>query len=377
VKVLTVDDSRTIRAVVAHYLAPLGLTVLQAADGAEGLEILRAARPDLALLDAMMPNLGGLELMAQKAKDPLIAHIPVIMLTAGADQEFVLRCLRLGAKGYILKPFEKKTLIQKVCKLLNITPPDNTQDQTQHRGPVVLAVDRDEKELSNLMEFLLEGCDLLTALDQRQALRLFREHHPEAVWLDISQEPDALRAFVGALNAEGKPSLVALVPRNAPPSPIARELGIKLVLQKPLIRLEVREFAARTLGIFQRYLVTRSGHCILSVPPEPQVRTGEWLTALDGEVHVGLDRAATQGVVRLVIDCSSIKGPADVGLVSGIVKVSEIASKLNIQTVLVVPAEDTLKSMTNYQDLKGFRCVRDLRDAVEGDGDPQAVPRAA
>ena len=363
-KVLTVDDSRTIRAVVAHYLSPLGLTVLQAADGHEGLEIMRSAKPDLAIVDVNMPNLDGISMLAMKARDPQIAGIPVMMLTAGADQEFVLRCLKQGARAYIVKPFEKKTLIQKVCKLLKLDLEAVTERESASKGPVVLAVDKNQQDLAALTEILLEGCELVTALDLAQALRLARERRPESIWVDMTMEPEAIRSFVNTLKEEGTQGWVALVNRAAPVPQLAAELGMRTQLAKPFIRLEVREFASRHLGIFQRFLKCENDTCVLQIPGDAAERNKEWLPALSQEVKIGLERAATQGVRYMVVDFCRVSGPADVQLVSGAITALGLAQAVNIQTVLAVPQEDTLKSFTNYQELKGVRCTHSVADAL-------------
>ncbi len=364
-KVLTVDDSKTIRAVVAHYLTPLGMTVLQASDGAEGLEIMRGAKPDLAIVDVAMPNMDGLTMLSTKARDSAIAGIPVIMLTAGASQEFVLRCMKQGAKGFIVKPFEKKTLILKVCKILKIQPPAEDGGRTKVHGPTVMAVDQDEKDLSVLTEILLEGCELVTALDVRQALRQWRERRPESVWLDLGLPAAEVTEFVNTLRQEGHEDFVGLVPRGTPTPALAASLKIPTVLHKPFIRVEVREFASQHLGIFQRFLKRENEVCVLQIPGDSVVRVRDWVPALDGEVRIGLERESADGLRALVLDFSKITGAADVPLVSGVVKALALAASLNLQSVLAVGDEDTLRSFAGFADLKGARCSRSLVDAME------------
>ncbi|HVP39748.1 MAG TPA: response regulator [Candidatus Saccharimonadales bacterium] len=376
-KVLVIDDSKTARAVVVHSLAPLGCTVLQAGDGAEGLEIMRGAKPDLVISDAHMPNVDGMTMLTLKARDPQVAGIPVIMLTAVADQDFVLQCLKRGAKAYVVKPFEKKTLVMKVCKVLRIEPPAPAEAQVRAHGPLVLAVDRDEKQLSALMEFLLNGCELLTALDLRPALRIARERRPDAVWLDVSEPAEQVRGFVETLRGEGLQHWAALVNRGAPVPPVALELHLGAVLPKPFIRVEVREFAARHLGVFQRFLSREGNAVVMSVPGDPQVRRKEWQPALEGQIRSGLQRAASDGAGRLVVDLTSVAAPADLHLVAGLVDVLEMAHQTNLDLILAVGDPDLVLSFSAYQDLKGTRCVRGLREALAISAPPAEARPAA
>lgn len=364
-KVLTVDDSKTIRAVIAHYLTPLGMTVLQASDGQEGLELLRSAKPDLAIVDVAMPNMDGLTMLSTKSRDTAIAGIPVIMLTAGASQEFVLRCMKQGAKGFIVKPFEKKTLILKVCKILKIDPPTEDGGQSKAKGPIVMAVDQEQRELATLTEILLEGCEMLTALDVRQALRQWRDRRPESVWLDLGLPSAEVTEFVETLRKEGHQDFVGLVARGAPVPALAAALQINTLLHKPFIRVEVREFASQHLGIFQRFLKRENDVCVLQIPGDSVTRSREWVPALDSEVRVGLKRACAEGMRALVVDFSKITGAADVALVSGTVKALAMAASLNLRTVLAVGDEDTLRSFAGFEDLKGARCSRSLAEALE------------
>jgi hypothetical protein len=290
------------------------------------------------------------------------------MLTAMADQDFVLQCLKLGAKGYVVKPFEKKTLVQKVCKLLRLDPGGGVESRAGSRGPLVLVVDHDERQLSALMEFLMDGCELLTALDVRLAQRTARERRPESVWLDVTQPPDVLRSFVEAMRLDGLKHWAALVDRGTPVPAALADLGFAAALPKPFIRVEVREFAAKQLGIFQRYLVREGPAVVMSVPGDPQVRRQEWQPAIDGEIRAGLLRATTERATRLVVDLSNVSGPADLHLVAGLVDVLEMARERSLEAVLAVPDEPLLRSFANYQDLKGTRCAMSQREALEAGG---------
>ncbi|MBI5835697.1 MAG: response regulator [Candidatus Eisenbacteria bacterium] len=363
-KVLTVDDSKTSRAVVAHTLAQLGLTVIQASDGAEGLEFMRASKPDLVIADVQMPTMDGMAMLTAKARDPIIAGIPVIMLTALADQEFVLQCLKKGAKGYIVKPFEKKTLVQKVCKLLHIEPPSAGGAQARPRGPLVLAVDRDEKVLSALMEIMLDGCELVTALDVRIAMRLAKERHPESLWVDAGQSPELVKMLVDQLREDGTRKFVAMVPRGAAMPPGLASLGIQSALPKPLIRLEVREFAASHLGIFQRFLERVEGGVVMKIPGDAQARRREWQPALDTEVRAGLERAAAERAPRLAVDLGAVTAGNDLHLVAGLADVVTMCRDLGLDLVLVIQDSEVLQAFGAYQELKGIRCFGSLKEAM-------------
>jgi len=116
-RVLVVDDSATIRQEVASALEAEGFTVLEAADGIEALSVLSANEVGLVLLDVNMPRLGGLEMLERLKSQPAFATLPVLMLTAEAQESQIERARRLGAKGWMIKPIARQQLVDVAKKL--------------------------------------------------------------------------------------------------------------------------------------------------------------------------------------------------------------------------------------------------------------------
>ena len=116
-RALIVDDSRFIRHHLRGLLAPRGIECEEAANGAEGLERLRASAPfDLALLDWNMPNMTGLE-MLQKMRAEGFTAVKVLMVTTESENDNILRALEAGADEYLMKPFEAEALSDKLTML--------------------------------------------------------------------------------------------------------------------------------------------------------------------------------------------------------------------------------------------------------------------
>jgi DNA-binding response OmpR family regulator len=93
-----------------------GFRALVAHDGRKGLEVIAARRPDLVILDIMMPEMGGFEVLEALRRDPVLARIPVLVLTARGDEAHVQRGLDLGARRYMSKPFDVGDLMAEVRK---------------------------------------------------------------------------------------------------------------------------------------------------------------------------------------------------------------------------------------------------------------------
>lgn len=116
---LVVDDFSTMRRIVCNLLKDSGFPdVEEAEDGSSALHKLRNGRFDFVISDINMPNLNGLQMLAEVKKDDKLRHIPILMVTAEARKEDILLAAQLGAAGYIVKPFTKAVLEDKVLNIL-------------------------------------------------------------------------------------------------------------------------------------------------------------------------------------------------------------------------------------------------------------------
>jgi DNA-binding response OmpR family regulator len=118
-KILIVEDDKFLRELMVRKLKNEGYEVLEAIDGEEGLKKIKEIKPDLVLLDLILPGIDGFEVLNQKKEDPKIAKIPVIILSNLGQREDVERGLRLGAMDYLVKAnFTPQEIIQKVKNIL-------------------------------------------------------------------------------------------------------------------------------------------------------------------------------------------------------------------------------------------------------------------
>lgn len=111
--VLIVDDSLSMRSVIKKTIRVSGFKVgeyFEAADGKEALKILADAWVDLVLTDINMPNMNGLELIAEMNNDQILSSIPVVMVTTEGSEKSVQKSMEMGAKGYIKKPFQPEDI---------------------------------------------------------------------------------------------------------------------------------------------------------------------------------------------------------------------------------------------------------------------------
>lgn len=116
-KILSVDDSKTIRMIIRNAFKRFDCEIIEAGNGCEGIEQARA-KPDLILLDITMPVMDGLTMLERIVADPNTKDIPVLMLTAEGQKTATDKAMALGSRGYLIKPFTADALIKHVLSVL-------------------------------------------------------------------------------------------------------------------------------------------------------------------------------------------------------------------------------------------------------------------
>lgn len=214
--VLVVEDEAALATMLRYNLERQGFRVEEAADGQEALLRIAETRPDLVLLDWMLPSMSGIEVCRQIRRRPETRDLPVIMVTARTEDQDAVRGLNTGADDYIPKPFSMDALLARMRALLRRTSPvpakgrlefhDIVLDLTSHR------VQRNGRPLHlgptefRLLEFLMQ-----------HPRRVFtREELLNAVWgPDIHVEPRTvdvhIRRLRKAINGDGELDVVRTV----------------------------------------------------------------------------------------------------------------------------------------------------------------------
>jgi len=167
-RILVVDDDKDIVRLVRAYLEQAGFEVLVAYDGDRALHVVRRERPDLMVLDLMMPQRSGWEVTQLVRSDPAIASIPIIMLTARVEDTDKIVGLDLGADDYITKPFNPQVVVARVRAVLRRATAEPVQSRLLvHRG---LRMDLDRHEVT------VDGQPVTLTATEFQFLLALMEH---------------------------------------------------------------------------------------------------------------------------------------------------------------------------------------------------------
>ena len=175
-RILVVDDDREIVRIIRAYLEKAGYTVATAYDGETALHIIRSDRPDLVVLDLMLPDRDGLDITRIVRGDPSLAATPIVMLTARVEGEDRVQGLDLGADDYIPKPFNPHEVVARVRAVLRRANQDFGPAHIIQIGQLLLDADRHEVQLAGKpIELTPTEFDLLKTLMEYQGHAFTRQ----------------------------------------------------------------------------------------------------------------------------------------------------------------------------------------------------------
>jgi len=181
--ILIVDDERDILDLIEYNLKKEGFIVVTAEDGEEGIERARQVKPDLVLLDIMMPKMDGLEVIDMMRQDATLKDIPVIFLTARSDEKTEVKGLDRGADDFLTKPISTTKLVSRIKAVLRRYSEDENEEQVISRHD--LTIDRDRYiVIRNGVEHHLpkKEFELLYFLASRKGKVLDRQTLLNEVW---------------------------------------------------------------------------------------------------------------------------------------------------------------------------------------------------
>lgn len=200
-KILIVDDDKNIREVLRLYMSHEGHELCFAADGSEALDVFEEARPDLVLLDIMLPVISGYEVLRViKSK----SEVPVIMLTAKGDVDDRIEGLDSGADDYVVKPFDPKEIAARVR--VQLRRKSDRGHETLSLGNTVIDIDRMTVTLNGkLLDLKPKEIQLLIYFFRNKGLALSREKILRDVWgYDYEGETRTVDVHVNRLREKFK-----------------------------------------------------------------------------------------------------------------------------------------------------------------------------
>jgi len=308
VKILSVDDSKTIRLIISRAFKPYDCQVLEAANGLEGMATATREKPDVIILDVTMPIMDGMEMLGMLRANHELRNIPVVMLTAEAGRETVLKIAKMGVRDYLIKPFKEEQIIERVSRIVpleTVTVGDKVRKRFDDPIKILLVDDK-----TAILEQLRAGLSDTTwtiegASDAHSGLVAIESGHPDVVLVSTSL-PDNTGVWLitklrSSIKTQRLPVFALMVKTASVDQAHAQQLGFSAIVTKPIDYGELKTRLARSLKLdaSYRYYKQRDGIIYLELP--------DVLTPFDfNEITNNLGRktseAVDSGMDKLIID---------------------------------------------------------------------------
>lgn len=367
-KVLTVDDSRAVRIIVKKTFTTYDVEILEAANGVEGLAAASKESPDLILLDVTMPVMDGVEMLTKMKADPALKNIPVIMLTAEAGRESVLKIAKIGIRDYIVKPFKEEVLIEKAGRIIDLRPVgDGSNKRKSISDPCDILVLEDkpaiikqiEDGLAKLKQWKVHG-----VTTPGETIDYCCKQIPDVIIISLSLPEDAAVATFRLLRSNVKTKYVPVfglaVKTATDEQQQAQQAGFTAVITKPIDfdELESKISKAINLDTSERYFVTEEQFFIVRLPAAYTTNT---LNEIAGYLKMKISSAVDSGVYRIVLDMSAAQA-ANMDVIKLIHDAMTICKEMTLANALV-SNEGFAKECRNFEESKDWKLFNSLADA--------------
>lgn len=367
-KVLTVDDSKTIRLIVTKAFKPFDCEIFEASNGVEGLAVASREKPDLIILDLTMPIMDGAEMLAKLKSSPEMKNIPVIMLTAEAGRENVLRIARMGVRDYLIKPFKEDQLIERVSRVIDLKPKGGAAMRVKRfDDPInMLVVDDKPAILEQIKSGLGDTPWTISGRAQTgEAIDYCSQNNPDAILVSLSLPDNGGFTLFQMLRASTKTKNVPVfglcVKTAADEQTRAQQAGFTGIVTKPIDFDDLKGKMARALNLdtSYRYFEQRDGVLVLKFP-------GQFTPSAANEISIHLrtkvSEAVDAGIDKLVVDMSALKN-ADVNLIRLGLTAMQLCNELSLKQ-RIVGSEAVCNECRNYEETKDWAFVTSFEEAL-------------
>ncbi len=379
-RVMTVDDSRAVRTIIAKQLTALGCEVEEAEDGKAALDKLQDIAVDLVLLDVTMPVMDGPAMLAGLRQSG--NRTPVIMLTSEAKRSVIAEALKLGIDDYILKPFKPEELAEKVKKSLNlaggsapaadegeaaVTLPSPAAGAATTEGKQfidVLVVDDMENVAKRLRALLPSHVTLHAVMSAQAALAACKERVCRVILVDYDL-PDVSAALLSTQLKVLQPHAAVVALALKPPNTAqfvseVQAKGFADALYKPFSPETMEDFVQQYFD--KQDLLVREDNLVRlgSFNGKPE-RMERYFTRLDSLFPPALETIAAACFEGVVVDLSQATLHPE-RMPRLLASVSSRCSNMGLR-VLVVGGTDVKKLLGGYEETKGIPCFADTTSA--------------
>ncbi|MBI1842713.1 MAG: response regulator [Verrucomicrobia bacterium] len=367
-KILTVDDSKTIRMIVAKAFKTFDCEVLEGSNGVEGLAVATREKPDVIVLDFTMPIMDGYEMLAKLKSDPDLKSIPVIMLTAEAGREQVLKIAKLGVRDYLIKPFKEEVIIERVSRVIDLKPRGEAVAKIRNFDDEIQLLIVDDKPA--IIDQVRNGlADTKWKVDGAnapgQAMDFCGHTLPDVILASLTLPDNGgyslFQTLRGGVKTKSLPIFGLTVKTDTDQQSKAQQSGFTGVITKPIEFEDLKTKICRTLNLDTslRYFLQKDGALVMTLPADfSQGVANEVAMYLANKITLAVDA----GIDKMVMDLSQLK-KADITLIKLGLSTIQMCHELSIKYSMI-GSEAVCQECKNYEETKDWRLVMSYQEAM-------------
>jgi two-component system, cell cycle response regulator len=343
-KILTVDDSKTVRIIVRKAFRGFDCEILEASNGVEGLAVAAKEQPHLILLDVTMPVMDGVEMLTRLKADPAIKAIPVIMLTAEGGRDNVLKIAKIGVRDYLVKPFKEEVLIEKAARVVDLQPVVEAPVKAKSIfDPAEILLVEDKPTIAQQIQDGLKHTPwkVNTVATHADANDFCGRVTPDVVIVSLSLADDFAFTLLRQLRANPKtkatPVFALVVKTDVQQQQQAQSAGFNAIVTKPIDIAEIESKMAKAMHLDTslRYYITEGDTVILRLPENCSPIA---LVEVTNYLKPKLTEAVDTGLNKLVIDLHLLKA-LHIGIIKVLLQAMKTSQDLGFQFALIGNAE--------------------------------------
>jgi two-component system cell cycle response regulator len=369
-KILSVDDSKMIHTLIGKGFNPFNAQLFFASNGVEGLAAATREVPDLIILDVTMPVMDGVECLAKLKSDPALKEIPVIMLTAEAGKENVLKIAKMGVRDYIVKPFTEQALIDRVGRVVDLQPKGAAplRVKSVDDPATVLIVDEHPLIIETIEKSLTGTPWKVLGTDQcGEAAQLIAKEPPDVVLVSLSLPNKAALNFFHLLRSNLRTQTTPVVGLSVKTAldeqSEAKNVGFTSIITKPIDADEIQERLARAMNLdtSSRYFSIEDGVQIVKIPQNITTSSSSEITQyISPKARAMVDA----GLNRIVIDVSEVT-KVEILVVKLLLTLISACRELDIR-FRVVGSPEFLNQARAFEETKDLEVYPDRKTALTG-----------
>lgn len=320
-KILTVDDSKAVRMIVKKGFKTFDVEIVEGSNGVEGLAAAAKEKPDLILLDVTMPVMDGIEMLTKLKSDPDLKGIPVIMLTAEAGRENVMKIAKIGIRDYVVKPFKEDALIDKVGRVIDLRPKEEKQSaQKSIKDACYILVVDDKPAIIEQISSGLNGANWKVAgvKSTGEAIDYCQKKKPDAIMISLSLPEEAAFTLFRILRSNMKTKYIPIfglaVKSETHLQQQATQNGFSAIITKPIDfeELDNKLSKAINLDTSAKYFGREDGFLIINIPESltPSVQNeivGYLKKQISEAVDEGINKVIFNGTKMSKLDTAALK----------------------------------------------------------------------